>query len=500
MKKRVLAALLASATILSVVGCSNNNESTASDNNSSVTDGGNTDAGNTDGGNADVNDGGDAGNDGGTAIGGDSIEKMDKANMKGTEFGNGSVDVSADGKVFNIYAWNEEFKGFFDKYYTVPEGITVNWVINPSDGGVYQQKLDEALAAQADAAADDKVDMFLAEADYIIKYVDSDYTMNIADLGVETLDTMYKYTVDACTDTRNGEVKGVSFQCCPAALIYRRSIAEAVLGTSDPAEVQAKLGTWADFDAAAAKAKDAGYYMTASYVETFRTFSNNVTSAWVDGSNNLVIDSAIKDYIAQAKTYLENGYTLPAGVWDDEKNQQMFADGKTMCFFGPAWYYNFCMGNAMDPDNGCAGDWAICQGPQAYFWGGTWLLAAEGSDNPAMLADVFNAFTANEDICSKLIENEGQFTNNAAVNQYFAEDPNFGNTMLLGGQNDTAIYVELAKNIKFEHKTKYDQLLNEQLPGLFLPYFQGEQTEEEAYNAFYAYVMDTYPAIVTPIS
>ena len=67
----------------------------------------------------------------------------------------------SQGKVFNIYAWNEEFKGFFEKYYTVPEGVTVNWIINPSDGGVYQQKLDEALLNQASAADDDKVDMFL---------------------------------------------------------------------------------------------------------------------------------------------------------------------------------------------------------------------------------------------------------------------------------------------------------------------------------------------------
>ena len=64
----------------------------------------------------------------------------------------------SQGKVFNIYAWNEEFKGFFEKYYTVPEGVTVNWIINPSDGGVYQQKLDEALLNQASAADDEKVD------------------------------------------------------------------------------------------------------------------------------------------------------------------------------------------------------------------------------------------------------------------------------------------------------------------------------------------------------
>ena len=85
-----------------------------------------------------------------------------------------------EGKVFNIYAWNEEFKGFFEKYYEVPEGITVNWIITPSDNGAYQQKLDEALLAQADAADDDKVDLFLAEADYIQKYVDSDLTADIS--------------------------------------------------------------------------------------------------------------------------------------------------------------------------------------------------------------------------------------------------------------------------------------------------------------------------------
>ena len=52
--------------------------------------------------------------------------------------------ASEEGKVFNIYAWNEEFKGFFEKYYTVPEGVTVNWIITPSADGAYQDKLDEA--------------------------------------------------------------------------------------------------------------------------------------------------------------------------------------------------------------------------------------------------------------------------------------------------------------------------------------------------------------------
>ena len=82
-------------------------------------------------------------------------------------------EPAADGKVFNLYAWNEEFIGFLKAYYAVekdgewylPDGVTkINFVITPSDNGAYQQKLDEALLAQADAADNDKVDLFLAEA------------------------------------------------------------------------------------------------------------------------------------------------------------------------------------------------------------------------------------------------------------------------------------------------------------------------------------------------
>ncbi len=421
----------------------------------------------------------------------DAADEADKA------AGTGITLSDTEGKVFNIYAWNEEFKGFFEKYYKVPEGVTVNWIINPSDDGVYQEKLDEALLAQSGAAADDKIDMFLAEADYIAKYVSTDYTLDVSTIGVKQLDTMYEYTIQACTDSRNGQVKGVSFQCCPSALIYRRSIAEDVLGTSEPAEVQALLDSWEKFDAVAADAKAKGYYMTAAYTETYRIFSNNMSAPWVDADKNLAIDDSIKTWAAQADKYLDSEYTLPSGVWGDEKNAQMFADGKTMCFFGPAWYFNFCMGNAMDPEKGCSGDWAITEGPQAHFWGGTWLLAATGTDNPEMVADVMAAFTANEDICSNLIKNEAQFTNNTTVNAAFAQDPEYGNAFL-GGQNDVAVFVDLAKNISFKNTTQYDQLLNEKYPEYMLDYFLGNVDEATAYQNFYDYVTDKYPAIVTP--
>ena len=407
-----------------------------------------------------------------------------------------------EGKVFNLWTWNDEFWGFLVKYYadekvddfTVKKGdVTIKRTTYVSDNMAYQDALDAALLAQETAAADDKVDMFLAEADYIIKYVDSSATMDVKSIGVTDFSNTYKYTVQAATDSK-GVVKGVSFQCCPSALIYRRSIAKEVLGTDDPAAVQEALSSWDKFDAVAETAKGKGYYMIATPMDTYRVFSNNVTSAWVE-NGKLTFDANIEAWMEQAEKYVKEGYAAnAAGVWDAEKTNEMFATGKSMCFFGPAWYFNFCMGNAQDPEKGCFGDWAICMGPQAHFWGGTWMLAATGTDNPTMVADIMNTFINNADVCEKLVRDDAQFSNNQVVNNKLAADTTYGNAFL-GNQNDVTVFAELAKNIKFEHITPYDQGCNEGLQKYFQEYLKGEVDKDTAIANFKDYIKTAYPSI-----
>ena len=407
-----------------------------------------------------------------------------------------------EGKVFNLWTWNDEFWGFLVKYYadekvddfTVKKGdVTIKRTTYVSDNMAYQDALDAALLAQSTAAADDKVDMFLAEADYIIKYTNSDVTADVKAMGVTDFSNTYQYTVQAASDA-NGVVKGVSFQCCPSALIYRRSIAKAVLGTDDPTEVQSKLDSWAKFDAVAADAKAAGYYMIATPMDTYRVFSNNVSSAWVEGGK-LNFDARISEWMDHAEKYVAEGYAANAsGVWDAEKTNEMFATGKSMCFFGPACYFNFCMGNAQDPEKGCFGDWAICKGPEAHFWGGTWMLAASGTDNPTMVADIMNTFINNADVCEKLVRNEAQFSNNQIINNKLAADTSYGNDFL-GGQNDVTVFAELAKDIRFEHITPYDQGCNEGLQKYFQEFLKGEVTKDTAIANFKDYIKTAYPSV-----
>ena len=246
------------------------------------------------------------------------------------------AEESSEGKVFNIYAWNEEFKGLFEKYYTVPEGVTVNWIITPNDGGAYTEKVSQALLNQENAAADDKVDLFLAEADFIQNFTESNATQDVTKLGVTDFSNTYPYTVQTASDA-NGVIKGVSFQCCPAALIYRRSVAQDVLGTDDPAEVQKALSDWDKFSDVAAQAKAKGYMMTASESATYRVFSNNVDEPWVAADNNLQIPEAMKTWMQQAKDFTDKGYTPTCDIWSDERTAQPLKAGKALSSLGPPW-------------------------------------------------------------------------------------------------------------------------------------------------------------------
>jgi len=419
------------------------------------------------------------------------------------------ASCAKDEDVFHIYAWNQEFQGFFNKYVSDEktdkakvyhlDGKKVKWTINPSDDGVYQTKLDAALKKNATEKSKSKrVDMFLAEADYIGKYVNSDASLDVKSLGVTNFENIYQYTEDTATDA-NGKVKGVSFQCCPAGVIYRRSIAKAVLGTDDPEQVQAAMSNWNDFRALAADMKEAGYKITASFAEDYRAYSNNVSKSWINDKSEIQFDDQIVDWMVEAKQFMDAGYTLDAGIWDDACTAEMFKTGKTFCYFGPAWYYNFCMGNAQDEKDGCFGDWALCEGPAKYFWGGTWMLAANGTDDQDLIKKTMNAFINDKEICKKLVKNDGQFSNNKVANQEVSDeyDAAGSGNAFLGGQNDTKVYLGLAGGISNEFTTYYDQFCNEGLQKYYVDYLKGTTQLKTAINNFLQYMNQKAPSVVT---
>ena len=207
------------------------------------------------------------------------------------------VHADEEGKVINIYSWNDEFRQRLEAVYpevketskdgtvtTLKDGTEIHWIINPNQDGVYQQKLDEALMNQADASADDKVDIFLSETDYVYKYTDAaaDVAMPLKDLGIDPdkdLADQYDFTKTTASDA-DGVQRGSTWQCCPGLLVYRRDIAKDVFGTDDPEEVGKKMKDWDTAKATAEELKAKGYYTFASYADTFRLYGNSI-SQWI---------------------------------------------------------------------------------------------------------------------------------------------------------------------------------------------------------------------------
>ena len=410
-----------------------------------------------------------------------------------------------EGKVLNIYCWNEEFQSRFNDYYAkkLPADVKVNWVITPNQGNAYQDRLDEDLLKQDSASADEKIDLFLVEADYALKYVDTSYTLDVKkDIGLTEADLsqQYKYTKDIMTDSK-GVLKGVSWQACPGGFIYRRSIAEDVLGTDDPTAVGEALSNWDKFDAVAAQAKDKGYFMLSGFDDAFRVFSDNVKTPWVDKNNKIQIDPQIRRWIKQTKEYTDKGYNNKANLWSAESFAGAGKNGKVFGYFGPAWFIDFCLAPATldNPDgakavgNGSYGDWAFCKGPQGFSWGGTWICGAKGSDNISLIKDIMLTLTCDADTMTRIAKEAGDFANNeqamTAVANSSYQNP------FLGGQNHMKFFLASAKSINKNNMSKYDQGMSEKIQTAFADYYNGKVSEQQAWDNFYTAITELYPSV-----
>lgn len=413
-----------------------------------------------------------------------------------------AIGVSNGGKVLNIYVWNTEFKERFNYYVAnkLPADVTVNWVVNPSTDNVYQRKLDEALLRQSSAEKDKRVDIFLVEADYALKYVNQYATVDVKSVVGLTdvqLANQYKYTQDVMTSS-DGVLKGVSWQATPAGLIYRRSIAKDVLGTDNPDEVGPMLSTWDKFDYVASKAKEKGYFMLSGYDDNFRAYSDNMTSAWVTKDRKINIDPQINKWIEQTKRYTDNGYNNRAKLWSPESNKGMTKDGKVFCYFGPAWFIDFTMaGNSLEDvngerkaGNGSYGDWAFCKGPQSFSWGGTWICAADGTDNIDEIKIVMETLCCDDATMTDLAMKYGDFANNVPAMETVAKS-DYKNDFL-GGQNHIKFFVEAAKSIDRSHISMYDQTMSEKIQTSMADYFNGNIPLDKAWKNFYNAVIEVH--------
>lgn len=410
----------------------------------------------------------------------------------------------SQGKVVNIYCWNDEFKKIYSSYASDLEkkyGVKTNFIIISNDNNAYQINLDEALKNQDNAIDDDKVDLFLIEADYAGKYIKSSNTLDVKkDIGLTDKDLKEQYEYTKKIVTYDGEQKAVTWQATPGLFAYRRSIAKKVFGTDEPKKIQSMLSDWTKFDKAAKQVYDKGYYMLSGYDDSYRTFSNNMEKPWVI-NNKVAIDKNIYKWIKQTKEYSEKNYCNHTTLWSPGWSRDQGPDGKVFGFFYSTWGINFTlMGNSLADEkkaakkgNGIYGDYAVCEGPQPYYWGGTWICAAKGTDNDMFIKALMKRITCEKKVMKQITYDTQDYTNNQSAMEEIAKSDYSSD--FLGGQNHIALFAKVAPKIDMSNISDYDSGCNEVIQEVFHPYFEGKSSFRKCKLNFYKKISRRYPKL-----
>ena len=110
------------------------------------------------------------------------------------------------------------------------------------------------------------------------------------------------------------------------------------------------------------------------------------------------------------------------------------------------------MGNALadsskpaEKGNGIYGDYAVCEGPQAYYWGGTWMCAAQGTDNIPFIRDLMKRLTCDTKTMKQITLDTQDYTNNKKAMDEIAKSDYQSD--FLGGQNHIALLQSLQRKL-----------------------------------------------------
>lgn len=424
-----------------------------------------------------------------------------------TLVGCGNKEEASEGKT-KIYmqAFTDEVPKMFNKFLELhpeyAEKYELEETITATTDGLYQPALDEALAAG-------EVDLYAAESAFVLKYAQGDassYAASYEDLGID-VDTLTKdaeiaqYTIDIGTRPSDNKVVGLGYQCNGGVFIYRRSIAQAVWGTDDPDFVAEKIGagtgSWDKFFEAAEELKAKGYKIVSGDGDIWHSIENSSSTGWVvDGK--LVLPAEREAFFDLSKKLVDNEYHNDTTDWTEGWYADMKKSGTCLGFYGPAWLINYTIApnSGAGTEDDSTGDWAVCEPNVGFFWGGTWVFAANtvvGSEKQQVIADFIKWVTldTDENALQTMWANgttwgEGGTQDSVASGKVMATAN--GVSAFCGGQNIFDAFIPANQLANGSNLTQYDEKINSLYRDAVRQYAHGLVTKEEAIKAWKANV------------
>ena len=415
-------------------------------------------------------------------------------------------DLEPQGPEFHIYCSSDVFRNRLQGYYPgykrlnsrlgmIGETKVVWHMISPEDGD-YRDILQEALEAQ-----EQEIDFMVLSEEDLPVLAQSGYALSLEeDLGFteEELSDQFPYTRELASDG-DGVQRAATWQAVPGVFVYRRSIAEEVLGTDDPAEVQEMIADWELFAERAPEMTARKYFMLSGYMDAYKAYADGAETPWVQ-DGEIVISESLQDWMTMANDFTNHrqhhSTDLRSGEWYSDQT----GSGKVFGFFTPAWSIHYTMQDSVEgseDEDSAFGDYAVCMGPQPYHWEGIYLAAAEGTDNERLAADIIRTMTCTPEVLKQITLELSEFTNTQSgmeelaseeCEDVFAQD-------LLGGQNPMPLYLEIAKELHVRPVTQYDTDLDAGFQVCAKNFFTGKMTRDAAITNFFKVAVKRHPEL-----
>jgi len=396
----------------------------------------------------------------------------------------GQAGAKAGGKLV-VWSFTDELANMTNNptwgFKATHPGIEVEYSQTPSDQ--FQAKIDPVLASGQGAP-----DIIALESAFVRKYVESGLLLDVTDIYEAKKSSLLAYPAEI--GSYNGKVYGLSWQACPGALFYRRSLAKKYLGTDDPKTVQTYFANFNKFleTAKLLKDKSSGSCVVVSSLGDLRnSFLSARKDSWLV-NGKVVIDPAMEQYMDICKTLHDNKYEGRVGQWSEgwfagmkgELKDEAGKPVEVFSYFLPTWGLHYVL-KTNAPST--SGDWAMVQGPSAYRWGGTWVGAYKGTKNPAAAKEFIRYVATDEAFLESWAKETGDMVNNLNVVNKIKDTYS---EPFLGGQNHYAEFAEMAKAVNGRLLQGSDEAIEAMFDEATTSFVNGEKTKAKALADFRA--------------
>jgi ABC-type glycerol-3-phosphate transport system substrate-binding protein len=360
-------------------------------------------------------------------------------------------------------------------------GIDVEYSQTPSDQ--FQAKIDPVLATGQGVP-----DIIALESAFVRKYVESGLLLDVSDIYESKKGSLLAYPAEI--GTYNGKVYGLSWQACPGAMFYRRSLAKKYFGTDDPRTVQTYFTNFNKFLETAKDLKDksgGSCVVVSALSDLFNSFMSARKDPWIV-NGKLVIDPVMEQYLDICKTLHDNRWEGRVGQWSEgwfagmkgELKDEAGKPVEVFSYFLPTWGLHYVL-KTNAPDT--SGDWAMIPGPSSYRWGGTWVGAYKGTKNVAAAKEFIRYVATDEAFLEAWAKDTGDMVNNLTVVNKIKDSYS---EPFLGGQNHYAEFAEMAKAVNGKLLQGSDEAIESYFGEAMAAFVNGEKTKAKALADFRA--------------